>query len=130
MREPAYRAWIGKLMTVWRPDARFGEAFARQMVETFGPRAPLLVDALSPTLKRAQAPFLAQLVERRDEVARRLAEADRRVVAKGHALQVAPQSDSSPLFVLRHHERRRVEWRGGRQLSAAHFFSAPHLGCL
>jgi bacillithiol biosynthesis cysteine-adding enzyme BshC len=115
--DPAYRAWIGKLMTLWRPDARFGEAFARQMVETFGARAPLLVDALSPALKRAEAPFLARLVERRDEVARRLAEADRRVVANGHELQVAPQPEASPLFVLRHHERRRVEWRADDRYS-------------
>jgi bacillithiol biosynthesis cysteine-adding enzyme BshC len=110
--DPAYRSWLGRLMALWRPDARFGEAFARQTTEIFGARAPLLVDALQPALKRAEAPFLRQLVERRHELARQLAEADARIAARGFPLQVHPQPGASPLFLLRHHERRRIEWRG------------------
>ncbi len=105
-----YRAWLGRLMAIWRPEARFGEAFARQIVATFGERAPLLVDSLAPALKRAEAPYLRQLVERRETVSRLSSAAEARIVARGHALRVAPQPGASPLFLLRAHERRRIEW--------------------
>lgn len=110
--DPGYRTWIGRLATLWRPDARFGEAFARQMVAILGERSPLLVDALHGSLKRAEAPHLAKIIERRHELAHRFAEAETRVLVRGHQLQVEPQPGASPLFLLRSHERRRIEWRG------------------
>lgn len=107
-----YRAWLAELAAWYRPDARFGEAFARLFARLFGERAPLLLDALLPAVKQAQAPHLLRLVERRHEHAAALAASEARVVATGHALQVAPSPGASPLFLLRGGERRRIEWRG------------------
>ncbi|MBP8845454.1 MAG: bacillithiol biosynthesis BshC, partial [Thermoanaerobaculia bacterium] len=108
-------AWLAELGRWYRPGARFGEAFARLLARLLGPRCPLLLDALLPELKAAEAPWQAALVARRDEVAAALAAADRAVEAAGFPLQVAPQPDASPLFLLRDGARRRIEWRpGGR----------------
>ncbi len=109
---PGYRSWLEELALLWRPEARFGAAFAGQMTRTLGARAPLLVDALLPELKRAEAPHLARLIERRGEAARRQESADAALAARGYALQVHPQPGASALFLLRGHERRRIEWRG------------------
>jgi bacillithiol biosynthesis cysteine-adding enzyme BshC len=108
-------AWLAELGRWYHPGARFGEAFAQLLAGLLGPRCPLLLDALLPELKAAEAPWQAALVARRDEVAAALAAADRAVEAAGFPLQVAPQPDASPLFLLRDGARRRIEWRpGGR----------------
>jgi len=107
-----FAGWLDRLAAWWRPDARFGEAFARQLVATLGGRSPLVLDALLPELKSAERPFLATLVERRGELDRAIAAREAEIVGRGHALQVAPQPGVSPLFLLRGGERRRIEWRG------------------
>lgn len=107
-----FAAWLDRLAAWWRPDARFGEAFARQLVATLRERSPLVLDALLPELKAAERPHLARLVERRLELDRAIAAREAEVLARGHALQVAPQPGVSPLFLLRGGERRRIEWRG------------------
>lgn len=107
-----FAAWLDRLAGWWRPDARFGEAFARQLVATLGERSPLVLDALLPELKAAERPHLARLVERRVELDRAIGAREAEVVARGHALQVAPQPGVSPLFLLRGGARRRIEWRG------------------
>ena len=119
---PWFGAWFDRLATWWRPEARFGEAFARQFVATLGARAPLFVDSMLPELKVAQRPHLRRLIERRDEVERAISGAEAAVVGRGYSLQVASQRGTSPLFVLRDGLRRRIEWvdgesfrlRGGR----------------
>lgn len=107
-----YRAWLAELAGWYRPEARFGEAFARLFARLLGQRTPLLLDALLPAVKSASAPHLARLVERRDTYATALAESEARIVQAGFSLQVAPQPGASPLFLLRGGERRRIEWRG------------------
>jgi uncharacterized protein YllA (UPF0747 family) len=42
-----------------------------------------------------------------------LIQRDGEVKARGYSLQVSPQRGASPLFLLRHGERRRIEWRDG-----------------
>lgn len=107
-----FRAWIERLAGWWRPEARFGEAFARQAIATLGARAPLYLDAMLPELKRAERPHLAALVERRVELERWTREREAEIERRGLPLQVAPQPGASPLFLLRGLERRRIEWRG------------------
>jgi bacillithiol biosynthesis cysteine-adding enzyme BshC len=107
-----FRAWIERLAGWWRPEARFGEAFARQAVATLGARAPLYLDALLPELKRAERPHLAALVARRLELERWTREREAEIERRGLTLQVAPQPGASPLFLVRGLERRRIEWRG------------------
>ena len=108
----AYAEWTQALARWYRPDARFGEAFCRLMAHILGPRCPLLLDAMLPALKAAQRPWLRKLVERRHELEEALAARDAAIEARGYPLQVSPQRGLSPLFLLRHGERRRIEWRG------------------
>ena len=107
-----YAEWMGTVSRWYRPDARFGEAFCRLMAHLLGPHCPLLLDSMHPVLKAAQRPWLRRLVERRREVEEALARRDADVKARGYSLQVSPQRGLSPLFLLRHGERRRIEWRG------------------
>ncbi len=104
--------WLDTLRRIWRPDARFGEAFSRWAVELLGDRCPLLLDSMDPAVKRAEAPHLARLVEERARWEEESAAADSGLEERGHPLQVQPQRGASPLFALRDGERRRIEWRG------------------
>jgi bacillithiol synthase len=104
--------WLETLTRIWRPDARFGEAFARWAVELLGEECPLLLDSMDPGVKQAEAPWLARLVEERAAWEEASAAADRAIEERGHPLQVQPQRGASPLFALRDGERRRIEWRG------------------
>jgi bacillithiol biosynthesis cysteine-adding enzyme BshC len=112
-----FALWRERLAAWWRPDARFGEAFARQLVATLGARAPLALDALLPELKSAERPHLARLVERRFELDRDFAAREAEIARRAHAHQVAPQPGVSPLFLLRGPERRRIEWRGAAEFT-------------
>jgi len=107
-----YAEWIATVGSWYRPDARFGEAFSRLMIQLLGARSPLLLDAMHPALKTAQRPWLRRLVERRAEIEEALAGREAEVTARGYELRVQPQRNVSPLFLLSHGERRRIEWRG------------------
>jgi bacillithiol synthase len=107
-----YAEWLATVARWYRPDARFGEAFCRLMAHLMGPRCPLLLDAMDPVLKGAQRPWLRRLIERRRELEEALTRRDAEIEARGYPLQVSPQRGASPLFLLRHGARRRIEWRG------------------
>jgi uncharacterized protein YllA (UPF0747 family) len=105
--------WLETLRRIYRPDARFGEAFCRLAVALLGERCPLLLDAMDPSVKEAERPWLARLVERRDAWEEASRRADEEIVRRGYDPQVTPQRGVSPLFELRDGERRRIEWRSG-----------------
>lgn len=105
-------AWLDRLADRYRPASRFGEAFARLLVDLLGERCPLLLDAMLPAVKQAERPWLERLIDRRAAVDGALAAAAGRITAAGHPLRVEPQPGLSPLFVLRGSERRRIEWQG------------------
>ena len=63
-----FAGWLERVATWYRPEARFGEAFSRLLVELLGKRCPLLLDSMLPAVKEAERPWLARLVERRDDV--------------------------------------------------------------
>jgi bacillithiol synthase len=107
-----YGAWLAQVGRWYRPDARFGEAFARLMAGMLGARCPLLLDAMHPALKTAQRPWLRRVIERRVAIEEALERQDALVESRGHSLQVSPQRGASPLFLLSRGERRRIEWRG------------------
>jgi uncharacterized protein YllA (UPF0747 family) len=107
-----YAEWLRTLARWYQPDARFGEAFCRVTAAMLGTRCPLLLDAMHPTLKAAERPWLVRLIERRGQLADALARQDAAVQDRGYELRVTPQLGASPLFLLRHGQRRRIEWRG------------------
>jgi len=102
--------WLATVARWYRPEARFGEAFARLLAHLLGPHCPLLLDAMLPALKAAEAPWLARLVERRVEIERGLDSADERLRARGYTPQVERHASASQLFVLQGEARRRVMW--------------------
>lgn len=109
---PGWGAWWDEVAAWYRPAARFGEAFCRLMVRILGERCPLLVDSQSPELKAAQRPWLARLVEGREELEEAYRAADGAIEGRGYDLQVTPQPGLSPLFLLDGGRRRRIEWVG------------------
>jgi bacillithiol biosynthesis cysteine-adding enzyme BshC len=108
--------WIDQLGYWYRPESGFGEAFAALMVHLLGRRSPLLVDAMLPALKQAQAPWFRRLVEQRQQISEVTAERDRAIETAGFDLQVRPQPGASPLFLLHEGQRRRIEWQGEDRL--------------
>jgi bacillithiol synthase len=104
--------WLATVARWYRPEARFGEAFARLLVHLLGARCPLLLDAMLPAAKTAEAPWLERLLERRAAVAAGLDAADRRLRDRGYEPQVERQPEASQLFVLQGEARRRVLWSG------------------
>jgi bacillithiol biosynthesis cysteine-adding enzyme BshC len=107
--------WAEALAAVggwYRPEARFGEAFARLLAHLLGPRCPLLLDAMLPALKAAEAPHLGRLVARRGDIERGLDRTDERLRQRGYTPQVERHPGASQLFVLQGEARRRVLWSG------------------
>ncbi len=96
----------------YRPEASFGDAFCRLMVHLLGPRAPLMLDAALPAVKRLERPWLMRLIDRRSAVDEALEAAGENLRRRGYPLQVRPQPGASPLFLLRGDERRRIAWSG------------------
>jgi bacillithiol synthase len=107
-----YARWLELLGRWYQPAARFGEAFCRAVAHMLGEHCPLLVDAMHPALKAAERPWLARLVERRAALEEVLARQDEAIADRGYQLRVSPQRGASPLFLLRHGQRRRIEWQG------------------
>ncbi|MDH3254300.1 MAG: bacillithiol biosynthesis cysteine-adding enzyme BshC [Acidobacteriota bacterium] len=105
-----YTEWVEKLGTWYRPEARFGEAFCRLLVEILKDRCPLLLDSMLPAVKLAQQPWLERLASEREDVEQAFIARDRAIESRGFELQVSPQRGASPLFVLHGRERRRIEW--------------------
>lgn len=111
-----FAAWIDRLASWYRPNARFGEAFARLLADLLGERCPLLLDAMLPAVKDAERPWLERIVSGHEEILARQAGRDRAIEAAGYPLQVAPQPGASPLFYLHRMERRRLALEGERVL--------------
>ena len=112
-----WQTWADRLGGWYRPDARFGEAFCRLLADLLGERGPLLLDSMLPALKRAQRPWMRQMVEMRQRTGEALAARDAEIEERGYPLQVRPQPGASPLFVIHGEERRRVEWVGEDRLA-------------
>jgi len=96
----------------YRPEAGFGDAFCGFVTALLGARAPLMLDATLPELKRLQRPWFERLVDRRRELDANFARRDAAIESRGYPLQVRPQPGTSPLFLLAGGERRRIAWHG------------------
>lgn len=109
-----FSSWVDRLAEWYRPNARFGEAFARLLADLLGERSPLLLDAMLPAVKQAQRPWLERVVAEHEEIVAAQERRDRAIEAAGYALQVTPQPGASPLFYLHGMERRRLTLEGER----------------
>jgi len=109
-----FALWAEQLSAWYKPDARFGEAFARLLAALLGERCPLLLDAMLPAVKEAERPWLERVVFGHEELVAAYAERDRRIAEAEYDLQVQPQAGSTPLFYLHGQERRRLGIAGDR----------------
>ncbi len=100
--------WVDRLASWYRPNARFGEAFARLMAGLLGDRCPLLLDAMLPAVKQAERPWLERVVVEHEQITAAQSARDAAIQAAGYELQVQPQAGASPLFYLHGTERRRL----------------------
>lgn len=105
-------ARLEALAPLYTAESGFGDAFARTMAKILGDRSPLFLDSQLPALKKAQAPHLRALIEKRHALDAAYGAAEARVTERGLPLQVTPQPGVSPLFLVHEGERRRIEWRG------------------
>lgn len=107
-----FSEWVDRLAAWYRPNARFGEAFARLMADLLGERCPLLLDAMLPALKEAERPWLEKVVAGHEEIVAAQSARDEAIRSAGYELQVQPQPGASPLFYLHGMERRRLALDG------------------
>lgn len=112
VHEPDAAQALERMADWYRPEARFGEAFARLLVGLLGERSPLVIDAMLPAIKLAERPWLARLVRERQAVESALQTGDARIAERGFPLQVGPQPGAAPLFLLQGGARRRIVWQG------------------
>ena len=91
---------LRQLESWYSAEATWGDAFGQLMSSALGDHCPLLLDSQLPALKRLQAPWHRQLIERRVEVEAVLDEAHGRVAAAGLSPRTRRVAGESPLFVL------------------------------
>jgi bacillithiol synthase len=87
------------LRDAYRPNAKFGDAFARVMSALTGARGLILLDPLDPQLKTLGAPLYAEAARRSTEIAGAIVNRSRELEAAGYHAQVTPSEDSFPLFL-------------------------------
>jgi bacillithiol biosynthesis cysteine-adding enzyme BshC len=109
-----FSEWVDRLASWYRPNARFGEAFARLLTNLLGGRCPLLLDAMLPAVKEAERPWLERIVAGHEEILAVQRVRDETIRSAGYDLQVQPQPGASPLFYLHGMERRRLALDGDR----------------
>ena len=114
-RSERFADWLDVVEQWYTPSARFGEAFSRLLCHLLGDRSPLLLDAMNPAVKEAEAPWMRTLVEQRGRLQAAVMDREERIGSRGYRLQVNPQPEASPLFLYQQGARRRIIWlEGGR----------------
>jgi bacillithiol biosynthesis cysteine-adding enzyme BshC len=86
----------------------YAEAFVETLLDLTGDDPILVVDPLGPEVAETARRLFLAAVERRDEVARVLADGARRVADAGHEPPVAHRPDLFPFFIVEDGNRRRV----------------------
>src|SRR5665213_356860 len=102
----------------YRPGETMGSAFASLIRELFAPYGLLLIDPMSPDIRKIAAPPMAQAVERMPELADALIERGKELIGRGYHAQVLVDEKTSLAFLL----------EGGRRIAlrrTAGGFSGP-----
>ncbi len=88
------------LREAYRPEATFGEAFARLLLTTFARQGLVVADATGREFHAAGARVLRAAIERADELEALLHERDRLLAERGYHSQVLVAAKSSLLFLI------------------------------
>ncbi|HVW86078.1 MAG TPA: bacillithiol biosynthesis BshC, partial [Bryobacteraceae bacterium] len=84
----------------YAPGQTMGSAFAKMLRELFGRWGLLLIDPMSPAIRRIAAPLVREAVERMPELADALIERSRELEARGYHAQVLIDAKTSLVFLL------------------------------
>lgn len=88
------------LREAYRPEASFGDAFARLLLKVFGRHGLVVVDAAGREFHAAGAQVLRGALERAEELEALLHERDRLLAERGYHSQVLVAPKSSLLFLI------------------------------
>ena len=91
---------IELLREAYRPEATFGEAFARMLLQVFGRQGLVVVDAAGREFHAAGAGVLRSAIERAEELEARLHERDLLLAEREYHSQVLVAPKSSLLFLI------------------------------
>jgi bacillithiol biosynthesis cysteine-adding enzyme BshC len=86
------------LRAAYRPEQKFGDAFAQVMTALLGQRGLILLDPLDSELKQVAAPLYAEAARLAPDIARAIVDRSRALEEAGYHAQVAPSENSFPLF--------------------------------
>lgn len=89
----------------YQPGATMGEAFAGMVRELFAPWGLLLIDPMSPAIRKIAAPLVAEAVARMPELCAAVIERSRELQRRGYHAQVLVDDTTSLVFLLRNGER-------------------------
>ncbi len=92
--------------------ATFGSGFRRLLARLLEPYGVLLVDPLSPAVRRLAAPLMAQAVERAPELSAAVLERGRALETAGYHLQVHVEESTSFFFLLENGRRTHLDRNG------------------
>ena len=84
----------------YRPDVTMGEAFAAMVREVFAPYGLLLIDPMTPAIRRMAAPFMRTAVERMPELNDALIARSKELVDRGYHAQVLVDGKTSLAFLI------------------------------
>jgi bacillithiol biosynthesis cysteine-adding enzyme BshC len=96
---------VEMVQRAYKPGATMGSAFAAMVKELFAPYGLLLIDPMSPDLRRIAAPLMQQAVERMSELSDDLMARSRELTARGYHAQVLVDSKTSLAFLLQDGQR-------------------------
>ena len=96
---------VAMVERAYHPGATMGSAFACMVKELFAPYGLLLIDPMSPDLRRIAAPLMKEAVERMPELADDLIARSRELVNRGYHAQVLVDNKTSLAFLLEGGER-------------------------
>lgn len=82
----------------WSPGNSFASAFARDIASLLASFGLIIIDPMSPGVKRLAAPFYGRAIENSDEIVAAIRKRSSQLVADGYHAQVLVDEDYFPLF--------------------------------
>lgn len=111
----------------YRPEATFGDAFARLLCKVFATAGVVLVDASDPALHDLATPIYESAIENAPHLTRSLLERGKELEQRGYHAQVKVTNSSTLLFQIREGVRTPVQQTNGGFSLARQKTSKQHL---
>jgi bacillithiol biosynthesis cysteine-adding enzyme BshC len=96
---------MDKIRALCEESQTLTELFARILVTLFGSHGLVLMDSNDPELRRVEAPFFKELIEKNKLLSDALVEGNERVITSGYEPQAEVRETNANLFLIRDDER-------------------------